>query len=263
MAIIEKLIPGSICWLELATTDQAAAKQFYGALFGWSAREFPMGPGGVYTIFQLKDRDCAASYTLPPDMRELGIPPHWAIFIAVKNVDESTRRAVELGATALCEPFDVMDKGRMAGIRDPGGAVFCLWQEIHHSGIGIAGEPNSYVWADLNTPDREGAKEFYSGLFGWKFVTGEGKAESTYWHIVNDERGIGGIPPVEFQPKGAPPHWMIYYHVADCDASCGKATDLGAKTIVPPMTIEGTGRMAVLADPQGAVFALFQPKGTD
>lgn len=259
MAIVEKLIPGSFCWMELATTDQNAAKQFYSSLFGWSSTDFPMGPAGVYTTFELKGQHCAAVYTLMKDHLAQGIPPHWMIYIGVTSADESTRRAIELGATVLEGPFEVMDKGRMSVVRDPTGAHFCLWQENTSKGIGIAGEANSFVWADLNTPDRDAARKFYSGLLGWKFVTGEGKDESTYWHIMNGERGIGGLPPVEFQPPGAPPHWMIYYMVSDCEASFAKAASLGAKTHVPPMTIEGTGKMAIIGDPQGAVFALFQP----
>ena len=260
MANIDKLIPGSFCWMELATTDQSAAKQFYSSLFGWSTTDFPMGPAGDYTIFTLKGRDCAAAYTLMKDQLALGVPPHWGLYIAVTSADESAKRAIELGATVLAGPFDVMDKGRMSVVRDPTGAHFCLWQEITSKGIGIAGEDNTFCWADLNTPDRDAAKKFYSALLGWKFVTGEGKDASTYWHIMNGEHGIGGMPPAEFQQPGVPPHWMIYYLVADCNASFAKATSLGASACVPPMTIEGAGQMAVLADPQGAVFALFQPK---
>jgi predicted enzyme related to lactoylglutathione lyase len=260
MAIIDKLIPGSFCWMELGTTDQAAAKQFYSSLFGWSADDFPMGAAGDYTVFQLKGRDCAAAYTLRKDQQDHGVPPHWMVYIAVANADESTMHAIKLGATVMAGPFDVTDKGRMSVVQDPAGAHFCLWQGITSTGIGIAGEANSFVWADLNVPDRDGAKKFYSALLGWKFVTGEGKDASTYWHIVNGEKGIGGLPPAEFQQPGCTPHWMIYYMVADCDASFAKAASLGARAYVPPMTIEGTGRMAVIADPQGAVFALFQPK---
>jgi predicted enzyme related to lactoylglutathione lyase len=259
MAIVDKLIPGSFCWMELATTDQSAAKQFYSSLFGWTVTDHPMGPAGVYTIFSLKGQDCAAGFTIPKDELQMGVPPHWGLYIGVASADESTKLAKELGANVLAGPFDVMDKGRMSVVQDPTGAHFCLWQQITSKGIGIAGEDNTFCWADLNTPDRDAAKKFYSALLGWKFVTGKDKDESTYWHIMNGERGIGGMPPAEHQQPGAPPHWMIYYLVSDCKASFEKATSLGARGYVPPMTIEGAGEMAVLADPQGAVFALFKP----
>lgn len=154
MATIEKLIPGGFCWLELGTTDQAAAKQFYSSLFEWTSADFPMGPDGDYTIFRLKGRDCAAAYTMRKEHQQRGVPPHWLLYIAVENADESTKRAGELGATVLAGPFDVMDKGRMAIIQDPVGAHVALWQGLTRSGIGIAGEANSFVWADLNTRER-------------------------------------------------------------------------------------------------------------
>ena len=73
----------------------------------------------------------------------------------------------------------------MSVIQDPTGAHFCLWQGNQTPGIGIAGEDNTFCWADLMTPDRDAAKKFYSGLFGWTLTPGEGKDESGYLHITN------------------------------------------------------------------------------
>jgi uncharacterized protein len=258
--IVDKLIPGSFCWMELATTDQAAAKKFYASLFGWTSVDFPMGPDGDYTIFRLKDHDCSAAYTLRKDQREHGVPPHWMLYIGASNVDESTKRAGELGGNVVAGPFDVMDKGRMSVITDPTGAHFCLWQANTSTGIGIAGEESAFCWADLITPDRDKAKAFYEGLLGWKFTPGEGKPESGYWHLMNGDQMIGGTPPREMVPPGVPPHWSIYYLVADCAASTKKAESLGARAYLQPTPIEGAGVMSVLADPQGASFALFESK---
>ena len=190
--------------------------------------------------------------------RERGVPPHWALYIATDNVDDSTRRVAELGGTVLAGPFDVMTKGRMSIITDPTGPPFCLWQANETSGIGIAGEPNTFCWADVLTRDRETARKFYEGLFGWTLTPGEGKPESGYWHIMNGKQMIGGMPPVEVMQPGMTPHWSIYYLVEDCDAATAKAVSLGASVYVKPMTIEGAGVMSVVADPQGAVFALFK-----
>lgn len=259
MPIIEKIVPGSFCWIELATSDQDAAKQFYGALFGWTWNDFPMGPSGTYTIWQLQGRDNGGAFTIMGELKDRGVPPHWELYIAVADVEESTKQAVDLGAAILKEPFDVMDQGRMSVIRDPIGAVVCLWQTRKSTGLGYLAEPGALCWADLLCQDRDKARRFYESLLGWKFMTGEGKQEPAYWHIVNGDHGIGGMPPREFLPPEVHPHWSLYFQVTDCAASTAKATSLGAKTIVPPMDIEGAGRMAVLADPQNASFAIFQP----
>ncbi|MBI3472894.1 MAG: VOC family protein, partial [Candidatus Solibacter usitatus] len=228
MTQIDKHSPGAFCWIELGTSDQNAAKSFYGALFGWSVNDVPMGPSDFYTMFKLQGRDAGAAYTLRPDQREQGVPPHWMIYVAADSADEAANKASQLGATVLAGPFDVSDVGRMAVLRDPTGAVFSLWQPKRNSGIGIAGVDGALCWADLSTPDPARATEFYSGLFGWKIMAGE-KDPSGYLHIVNGEAFIGGIPPAAHRDPNMPAHWLPYFTVSDCDASAAQATGLGAR----------------------------------
>src|SRR6478672_10866447 len=227
MAVIDRHPPGSFCWIELATTDQASAKKFYTSLFDWKVNEFPMGPGEMYTIFRMDDRDAAAAYTLRPDQRSQGIPPHWLLYISVNSADDAAAKAAQLGGKVCAPPFDVMDVGRMAVIQDPTNTVFAVWESKKHQGIGVAGVPGSLCWADLSTPDPARAQPFYEGLFGWKISAGE-KDPSGYLHIQNGETFIGGVAPAQFRDPQAPPHWLIYYYVSDVDASTDKAKQLGA-----------------------------------
>jgi predicted enzyme related to lactoylglutathione lyase len=258
MPVIEKHPQGSFCWMELNTTDQAAGKHFYTSLFGWDAMEFPMGPSEIYTIFQMQGKDCSAACTLRKDLQAQGVPSHWMLYIAADDVDTSTKRAAEVGGKVMAGPFDVGESGRMSVIQDPTGAVFCLWQGKQTPGIGIAGVANAFCWADLNTRERDAAKKFYQGLFGWAMVPGQGKDESAYWHIQNGEQMIGGIPPAEVLPPHIPSHWMVYYQVDSCVAMTEKAGELGARVYVNSMPVEGAGILSVLEDPQGAAFALFE-----
>jgi len=152
-----------------------------------------------------------------------------------------------------------MDVGRMAVIQDPTGATFCVWQAKKHSGTGIVGVDGTLCWADLSTPDPELAGKFYSGLFGWTLTPGEGKTDTSgYLHIKNGENFIGGIPPSAHRDSNIPSHWLGYIRTSNCDATAGKAKQLGASFVMAPTTFENVGRMAVIADPQGAVFAIFQ-----
>lgn len=249
--------PGAFCWFELATDDQNAAKSFYGSLFGWSVNDVAMGPNDFYSMFQLEGRDTGAACTLRPEQRSQGVPPHWMIYIAVASADDAARRASELGGKVLAPPFDVFDVGRMAVLQDPTGAIFSVWQAKKNQGTGITGVEGTFCWADLVTSDPSRASQFYSGLFGWEIMAGE-HDPSGYLHIKNGEDFIGGIPPAKSLPPSAPPHWMIYFAVSDCDASVAKAKKLGATLHVPPMTLENVGRFAVIADPQGASFAIFK-----
>jgi uncharacterized protein len=257
MPNIEKHPAGAFCWVELGTTDQAAAKQFYGALFNWQPNDMPMGPGEFYTMFRLQGRDAAAGYTLNPT-RQPGVPPHWMPYIAVTSADDTAARAVQAGATILAPPFDVFTAGRMAVLQDPTGVVFSIWQPKDNQGIGIAGVDGALCWADLMTPDAGRAKTFYSEVFGWHVEPGQNDP-SGYLHIKNGDQFIGGVPFSAGLPPGVPPHWLLYFQTSNADAAAEKAKSLGGKIFMGPMTMESVGRWAILADPQGAVFAAFQP----
>ena len=257
MTHIDRHPAGSFCWIELATTDQAAAKNFYGTLFGWTANDSPMGPSEYYTIWRLENRDAAAGYTLRADQLAQHVPPHWGIYIRVDNVDASTAKVSQLSGKVIMGPFDVMDAGRMSVIQDPTGAYFCLWQPKKNEGVGIHSVHGTLCWADLATPDNDRAQQFYSALLGWKFEKGE-KDNSGYLHIKNGETFIGGMPPAKHLPPGVPPHWMAYFMVDDVDVTANKAKEMGGKLCLPPMTMEGVGRLSVIGDPQGAMFAIFK-----
>src|SRR5438874_2371841 len=98
MPEVSEFKPGSFCWTELATIDQAAAKDFYSKLFGWTINDQPMGPGQVYTMFELKGKSVSAAYGMDPEQLKRGVPPHWNLYIAVANVDEATKSAENHGA---------------------------------------------------------------------------------------------------------------------------------------------------------------------
>jgi len=256
----ESYAPGEFCWVELATSNQNAGKSFYTALFGWSAKDVPIGPTDVYSLLELDGRVAAGAYTMGGEERDAGIPPHWKLYVAAANVDESAKKAEQLGAKVIDWGFDVGDRGRAAVIHDPTGAVLSLWQGKKRPGLGVIGETNTFCWADLITADQQRAKTFYEGLFGWKLTPGQGK-EGGYLHIVNGENYIGGVPPARQNIAEVPPHWLIYFAVADVDKTFQRAKEMNARILLRPMDFEGVGRVAMLADPQGAVFALYREMG--
>lgn len=258
MPHVDHHAPGTFAWLELATSDAPAAKKFYSSLFGWKPADFPMGNDEVYTMFKLDERDAAACYAITPEMKAQGVPPNWALYIAVANADETAAKAASLGAQVIMPPFDVFEFGRMAVIKDPTGAVFHIWQAKQHFGIGIAGVPGTLCWADLSTPEPEKGAEFYRQLFGWEVAPGENDT-SGYLHIKSGSEFIGGVPPAQFRSPDAPPHWMSYFLVEDEDATVNQIRELGGQVPVGPVEMGDVGRWAIAMDPQGAAFALFEP----
>jgi len=258
MPNIDKHPAGDFCWIELATTDQSAAKKFYEDLFGWSANDFPMAPGDFYTMFSLEGRNTGAAYTLRPDQKAHGVPPNWMLYVAVDSADATASKATKLGGKIIAPGMDVMDAGRMAVIMDPTGAVFSVWQAKKHSGTAITGVAGTLCWADLSTPDQARAGVFYSELFDWQMMKEDEDPAHNYWHIKCGESFIGGIPPAAQRDPKTPPHWLPYILVSNCEATAAHARELGAHIYMPPTDFEDVGRISVMADPQGAAFAIFQ-----
>jgi uncharacterized protein len=112
-----------------------------------------------------------------------------------------------------------------------------------------------FSWAELATPDVEGAKKFYSDLLGW--TTEPGPVEEMKYTLVKagDER-VGGIMGVKCGECEIPPHWGIYITVDDVDATARKAEAIGGTVVVPPTDIPKVGRFSVIKDPQGIAFSV-------
>lgn len=255
MGIRDSYKQGTFSWVDLATGDQAAAKEFYGSLLGWSWVDSPIDGNTYYSMARLDGRDVAAVYTMQPEMASQGVPPHWQSYITVDDVAAMAKRVVELGGVLHAEPFDVMDAGRMAVIADPSGAVVNLWQPLKNIGAGLVNVPGSLNWNELNTRDLAAAREFFAGLFGWQLDADE----SGYVSIRNDNDLNGGMHDITGKvPDQVPAHWNVYFAVADCDAATRLAESLGGHKLVGPLDIADIGRFAVLADPQGATFSVIQ-----
>jgi uncharacterized protein len=252
-------IPGTFSWVELATIDQKAGVAFYRALFGWDVDEQPIGPTETYSMFLMRGKEVGAAYTMRPEERQSGAPPHWNLYVTVASVDETVKRAESLGAKVFAPPFDVMDAGRMAVLQDPTGAVFQLWEPKQHIGAKILYEPGALCWSELTTRDPTAAESFYTALFGWTPKHSAPGAGMEYTEFsIQGQPTIGMIPMPAQMPAGVPSYWMPYFQVADCDGSAAKAKELGASVMVPAQDISKTGRFAILQDPQGAMFAVFK-----
>jgi hypothetical protein len=117
------------------------------------------------------------------------------------------------------------------------------------------------VWHDLVTSDPDAAISFYNGITGWGSMPFEGPGgDGDYRMWTVGEQPIGGVMtiPKEVAAAGAPPHWMAYVATDDIDGAVAKVGQLGGQVMVPPTDIPTVGRFAVSADPQGAIFAIFE-----
>jgi predicted enzyme related to lactoylglutathione lyase len=235
--------PGTFSWAELATSDADAAKAFYTQLFGWEYEDNPVPDDQVYSMARRDGHHVAALFSSDQ-------PPHWNCYVTVTSADETAQAAKDNGGAVMAEPFDVMEVGRMAVIADPAGAALCLWEPRAHIGATLVNTPGSMTWNDLLTPDPEGAAEFYGKLFGW--TTEEIPDAGGYRTIRNGDRMNGGIMP----SQDGPPNWLPYFGHDDVERLVGEIESLGGKLYNGPVRMP-QGSIAVLGDPQGAVFAVW------
>lgn len=245
---------GTFCWPELGTTDGPAAVKFYSSLFGLTIKDASPSPEMKYWILQKNDKDAAAVYT--HGTQQAGMPSAWLTYVAVQSVKDTTRKCEALGGKVVMGNIDVMDLGKLSVLQDPQGAFFAIWEAVNHPGIGVAGEEGTMCWCELSTSDTAGARKFYCELIGWT-TKPSGNPEMEYIEWQNNGSEIGGMMPLQPGMEGVPPHWLIYFMVANVDASAARAEQLGGKICVPPMDIPNVGRFSVIFDPTGAAFAIF------
>jgi predicted enzyme related to lactoylglutathione lyase len=217
-----------------------------------------MGPQGVYTIFQSDGSDVAALYTMREEEKKMA-PPHWNAYVSVESADKAAARAKELGGTAIMEPFDVMEHGRMAILMDPTDAVFQVWEPRKNIGVGKIDEPNSLCWTELMTKDAAKAGDFYSKLFPWKTEAMSMPNAPPYTLFKRGEAGAGGMMQIQPEMGPIPSHWLSYFMVDDCDVETAKAQAEGAQILVPAQNVPNVGRFVILKDPQGAAIGLLGP----
>jgi uncharacterized protein len=250
--------PGTFSYAELATTDAADAKRFYGGLFEWEFEDVPMPDAEPYTIARIDGDSVAGLTPQQPQQREAGIPPHWFNYITVESADETAARVKELGGTVHAGPFAVMDIGRMAVIADPTGAMFGIWEAGEGIGAERVNDPGSLTWNDLATNDTEAASKFYSSLFGWSIDELDTGGGPRYWSISHEGAAAGrngGMRELSPEEEGVPPNWAAYFAVESVDEALAKAQQLGGSKVFGPMEVP-SGTFAAISDPQGAVFSV-------
>jgi predicted enzyme related to lactoylglutathione lyase len=266
------------CWIDTAQPDPEAALSFYSGLFEWAfENRMPDDSPGKYYVGTLRDRDVAGVGSQPDNMPPMAV---WNTYVAVDSADDAAAKVKDAGGQVLMEPFDIPGAGRMGVFSDPEGAAFCVWEAKGTIGAQLVNEPGTWNFSGLNTRDPEGAAAFYGAVFGWESDSvGADEGGFTMFRLpgygdflaerdpqLRERMAADGAPegfedavawlvPMnddEF-PADTPPHWSVTFAVDDADAVADTAAKLGGNVLVPPFDAPWV-RMAVLSDPQGAVF---------
>ncbi|MEU9878688.1 VOC family protein [Streptomyces phaeochromogenes] len=253
-----RFVTGAPNWVDLGTSDIDGATSFYNGLFGWDFRSAGPESGG-YGFFQLAGKTAAGGMQTSPEQG----PPSWNVFFQTPDADATAKAVERTGGKVLMPPDDVMKEGRLAVFSDKAGVSFGVWQPGQLRGIDIAGDPGSLCWVELYTPDIAAAAAFYYSVLGLE-TSAMPFPGGTYTCLNPAEGGedsmFGGVVPLADDPteRETGAYWLPYFEVTDTDALVAKTEELGGTVRMPATSVEGVGRIAKLADPYGARFAVIK-----
>ena len=233
----EILAPGKFVWSDLVTQDVEAAKSFYSALFGWTFID-----GDRYTQIL---RDGTAIGGILKAGRP-GNSSEWVGNLSVLDVDNAVERARKQGAVIETEPVDAPDRGRIAVVADPEGALVLLLRASDGDPADADVPFNSFLWWELWSQDADSAAKFYAELAGYDVETIEFRG-APYRVLKGNSRPRAGVLAA---PPEVPPQWLPYVRVADVDSLIDRAAELGARVVLRDE------RSAILVDPTGAPIAI-------
>ncbi|MEU8518747.1 VOC family protein [Streptomyces sp. NBC_01216] len=247
---------GSPSWLDLGSPDVQAAAAFYSGVFDW---EFvSAGPDADgYGFFRQDGRTVAAIGPLTAE----GATSAWTVYFQTPDAQATAEAAASAGGTVRVAASDVMEAGRMACLTDPGGAEFAVWQPAAVKGLERTSETNTLVWAELHVDDPRAALDFYGRLFGWRST--EMDTPGMAYQVLSTAEGdqqdasFGGV--AQLQEGADKARWIPYFAVRDADETSARTQGNGGSVLMPAADIPDVGRIAWLADPFGAPFAVLKP----
>jgi predicted enzyme related to lactoylglutathione lyase len=252
---------GKVIFAELVTPDLAAAKQFYGGLFGWTFRDIQSGKA-EYAAASLDGHPVAGLIHKEFSTAERG-QPAWLSFIAVRDVDATKNMAVQHGARVLLAPHTLPGRGRQAVLADPQGAVFAVLASSSGDPPDVLAEPGEWIWSSLITRDPDAGAAFYQTLFDYEVFALPADEGAQHLLFATDNYARASANSWPANKPNIHPHWLNYVRVEDADKTAAKAVALGGRILVEPRLDRHGGKVAVIADPTGAAFGLLEWPDTE
>ena len=263
MPLLDRYSHGTPCWVDLATTNLAAARDFYSGLFGWSYIDEQMSEMdiGTYSMAMVNDAATAAIYELGPDQIRAPAKSNWNVYVSVDDIDATLDGVRRRGGVILAAATDVDRAGRVAVIEDPTGCQTTLWQPGEFQGSLIRAEPGALTWLEHVSTGLEGSVRFYEDVLGTETVTAPQGNLNEYTMWIVDDIPVAGMfqwPDVMIA-DGVPSMWFVYFQVTDLDAAVEYVESNGGKAMADAPVVNAVGRIIVLRDPQGADFCVVEP----
>lgn len=238
-------IDNAFCWHGIVTTRSEPALAFYPEVLGWTVQQVPMGDAVMPTF--LAGESGRAHLEVDP-----AATPHWNHYLRVDDVDARTAAAVAHGGAVVVPPNDI-PPGRFSVVTSPSGAALHLFHEADGSVQPGSAQHGAIHWVELWSTAVDDDLAWLSNAFGYTIETMQ-MPNGPYHLLTHDGAQRGGAMASE---DGA--QWLAWVRVDDVDAAVGRTTQHGGTTLTEPFDVPHVGRMAVVADPDGARFGVITP----
>jgi len=244
-------IPGKFVWHNLVTGDGEAARQFYGALFGW---EFDVLEDGRYSVITYQGRNLGG--ILDTSKKDGNTPKrgHWLSAMSVASLEASLAAVDKAGGKQLEAPIDVSGVGRVVTVEDSDGAVLHLLSSDRGDPPDTEPQVHTWLWHELLANHADRALEFYETAFGYSVKPPKKDPSSEYRVLWSSGEPRAGILQNPFEKTRSA--WIPYVRVDDPAALAERAAKLGGRVIIAPRPEVRDGTLALVLDPSGAPVAL-------
>lgn len=253
---------GKVVLVELVTPDIAASKQFYSGLFNWTFNDIQSGDA-QYAEASLDGRPVAGlihKIVKAGEQRQ----PAWVTFISVRDVDAAKTTALQHGAKVLFEPHTFADRGREAVFADPQGAVVAVLASSSGDPPDELAAPGEWIWSSLITSDPDKDAAFYQALTDYEvFDLTDEDGPQEHLQLASDNYARASVNSFPVNRPDMHAHWLNFVRVDDAVKASAKVTALGGRVIIEPREDRHGGKIAVVADPQGAHFGLMEWADTE
>ncbi len=245
-------LPGKFVWADLVTDDVPAARKFYGQLFGWTYTDL-----GGYTIARNQDRPLAG-LLLRPRPEGTAAKPRWLGYISVPDVRKAERAVREAGGKVLAAPQKYPDRGEQAVFADPEGAVFGVIRSSSGDPQDFLPEPGDWIWVQLLSGDARKAGEFYQSVAGYEIVENTDTSRPDDFVLTSEAYARAAVMTIPPERSEVRPNWLPFVRVTRVSEAVAKAQALGGRVLITPNPKLLDGRLAVIADPTGAVIGILE-----
>jgi predicted enzyme related to lactoylglutathione lyase len=246
------LTSGRWVWVELFTEDVAAAKVFYGEIFGWKFERVGRGDD-AYTLIHAGDRRIAGivHYKKPKVGDRAG---RWLGLMSVPDVSRAVAQAVDGLGEVILGPKGLEGRGEVALLADPEGALFGVIRSDTGDPPDSFPPINTWLWMELWAKNASRMAEFYRGIGAYKVMCQESSGDRTELYLVANGYPRGGI--IELQSEDVPSAWLPYVRVKDLKETLARVKRAGGRVMIEPSPDIRSGKVAVFIDSLGAAVGV-------